>query len=164
MEHYAFKGKHVLITGASGGLGSALAKLLAEEGARLVVTSRSQKALNELISKLPHNEDAVAIAADLSISGEAEKLASEAVSALDRIDVLINNAGVGYFALMEEATEENIRHLFEVNTLSPLVLIKTLLPEMQKESAVGWSIFYPVPVGYRFQPWAFMAAANRHWP
>ena len=132
MKHYSFKGKHVLITGASGGLGSTLAKLLAEEGARLAVTSRSQKALNELISKLPHNEDAVAIAADLSISGEAEKLASEAVSALGRIDVLINNAGVGYFALMEEATEENIRHLFEVNTLSPLVLIKTLLPEMQK--------------------------------
>jgi short-subunit dehydrogenase/MoaA/NifB/PqqE/SkfB family radical SAM enzyme len=132
MKHYSFKGKHVLITGASGGLGSTLAKLLAEEGAKLVVTSRSQKALNELISKLPHNEDAVAIAADLSISGEAEKLAREAVSALGRIDVLINNAGVGYFALMEEATEENIRHLFEVNTLSPLVLIKTLLPEMQK--------------------------------
>jgi short-subunit dehydrogenase/MoaA/NifB/PqqE/SkfB family radical SAM enzyme len=132
MKHYSFKGKHVLVTGASGGLGSTLAKLLAEEGARLAVTSRSQKALNELISKLPNNEDAVAIAADLSISGEAEKLAGEAVSALGRIDVLINNAGVGYFALMEEATEENIRHLFEVNTLSPLVLIKTLLPEMQK--------------------------------
>jgi short-subunit dehydrogenase/MoaA/NifB/PqqE/SkfB family radical SAM enzyme len=134
MGSYSFKGKHVLITGASGGLGSTLAKLLAEEGAKLVVTSRSEKALNELISKLPHNEDAVAIAADLSISGEAEKLASEAVSALGHIDVLINNAGVGYFALMEEATEENIRHLFEVNTLSPLVLIKTLLPGMQKRA------------------------------
>ena len=134
MGTYAFKDKHVLITGASGGLGSALVKLLAEKGARLVITSRSEKALIELISKLPPNKNAVAITADLSKPGEAARLAREAVSALGYIDVLINNAGVGYFALMEEATEENIRHLFEVNTLSPLVLVKTLLPEMQKRA------------------------------
>ncbi|MGD9411853.1 MAG: SDR family NAD(P)-dependent oxidoreductase, partial [Desulfobacterales bacterium] len=135
MGTYAFKGKHVLITGASGGLGSALAKLLAAEGAKLVVTSRSEKALDELISKLPHKKDAAAFTADLSISGEAVKLVNEAVSALGYIDVLVNNAGVGYFALMKEATEENIRHLFEVNTFSPLVLIKTLLPHMQKRGS-----------------------------
>ena len=134
MKNYAFKGKHVLITGASGGLGSAMAKLLAEKGARLVLTSRSETALNELISKLPEKENAVAVTADLSKPGEAARLTQAAVSALGHIDVLINNAGVGYFALMEEATEENIRHLFEVNTLSPLVLIKSLLPEMQKRA------------------------------
>jgi short-subunit dehydrogenase/MoaA/NifB/PqqE/SkfB family radical SAM enzyme len=134
MNRYEFKGKHVLITGASGGLGSALAKFIAEKGARLVVTSRSEKALSELISKLPQTENAVAITADLSKPGEAERLSHEAVSALGHIDVLINNAGVGYFALMHEATEENIRHLFEVNTISPLLLIKTLLPQMQKRA------------------------------
>ena len=132
MKPYSFKDRNILITGASGGLGSALAKLLAEKGARLVLTSRSEKALNELISKLPSKEKAVALTADLSKPGEAEILARAAASALGHIDVLINNAGVGYFALMEEATEENIRHLFEVNTLSPLVLINSLLPEMQK--------------------------------
>ena len=134
MKHYAFKDRHILVTGASGGLGSALAKLLAEKGARLALTSRSETALNELISKLPVKENAVAIAADLSRPGEAERLAQTAVSALGHIDVLINNAGVGYFALMEETTEDNIRNLFEVNTLSPLILIKTLLPQMQKRA------------------------------
>ena len=134
MKPYSFKDRNILITGASGGLGSALAKLLAEKGARLVLTSRSEKALNELISKLPSKEKAVALTADLSKPGEAERLARAAASALGHIDVLINNAGVGYFALMEEATEENIRHLFEVNTLSPLVLINSLLPEMQKRA------------------------------
>jgi short-subunit dehydrogenase/MoaA/NifB/PqqE/SkfB family radical SAM enzyme len=134
MKPYSFKDRNILITGASGGLGSALVKLLAEKGARLVLTSRSEKALNELISKLPFKENAVALTADLSKPGEAERLARAAVSALGHIDVLINNAGVGYFALMEEATEENIRHLFEVNTLSPLVLINSLLPEMQKRA------------------------------
>ncbi len=135
MKPYDFEGKHVLITGASGGLGSALVKLLADSGARLVLTSRSEKALNELISKLPRKKNALAITADLSRPGEAAKLAQQAISALGHIDVLVNNAGVGYFALMEEATEENIRHLFEVNTVSPLMLIKTLLPEIQKRGS-----------------------------
>jgi short-subunit dehydrogenase/MoaA/NifB/PqqE/SkfB family radical SAM enzyme len=135
MNKFSFKQKNVLITGASGGLGSALTKLLADRGARLVVTSRSEKALNELISNLPLKEDAVSISADLSEPGEAARLVQDAISAFGRIDVLINNAGVGYFALMEEATEENIRRLFEVNTFSPLALIKALLPEMQKKGS-----------------------------
>ena len=135
MGTYSFKGKHVLITGASGGLGSALVKLLADSGARLVVTSRSEMALTELISKLPQKKNALAVTADLSRPGEAARLAHQAISALGHIDLLVNNAGVGYFALMEEATEENIRYLFEVNTVSPLVLIKTLLPGMQKRGS-----------------------------
>lgn len=100
-------------------------------GAKLVVTSRSIKALNELISLLPESTQAEAITADLSRPGEAETLAHKAIEALGYIDVLFNNAGVGYFALMEEATEENIRQLFEVNTFSPLALIKALLPKMK---------------------------------
>jgi short-subunit dehydrogenase/MoaA/NifB/PqqE/SkfB family radical SAM enzyme len=131
MKPYSFKDKHVLITGASGGLGSALAKFLADKGARLAITSRSEKALNQLISELPGNGDAVPITADLSQPNEAEKLAREALSALGHIDVLINNAGVGYFALMEETTAENMRHLFEVNTFAPMALIQALLPQMQ---------------------------------
>ena len=131
MERYSINGKHVLVTGASGGLGSALVRNLAEMGAKLVVTSRSIKALNELISLLPESTQAEAITADLSRPGEAEILAHKAIKALGYIDVLFNNAGVGYFALMEEATEENIRQLFEVNTFSPLALIKALLPKMK---------------------------------
>jgi len=132
MKPYSFKGKHILITGASGGLGSALVKLMAQQDVRLAVTSRSKTALDELISKLPHQEHAVAITADLAKPGDPVRLIDEALSALGHIDVLINNAGVGYFALMAEASEENIRHLFEVNTLSPLMLIKALLPHMRK--------------------------------
>jgi short-subunit dehydrogenase/MoaA/NifB/PqqE/SkfB family radical SAM enzyme len=135
MKRYSFKDKHVLVTGASGGLGSALVKFLADKGARLAVTSRSEKALTDLISKLPGNVNVAAITADLSRPGEAERLAREAVSAFGHIDVLINNAGIGYFALMEEATAENMRHLFEVNTFAPMALIKALLPQMKKRGS-----------------------------
>ena len=130
MESYSFSDKKVLITGASGGLGSALVKNLAAAGAHVVVTARSEKALDKLIAGLPQNARAVSFIADLSIPGEAEKLAQQAIEAMGQIDVLFNNAGVGYFALLNETTEESIRHLFEVNTFSPLMLIKALTPSM----------------------------------
>ena len=132
MDKYSFSGKHVLVTGASGGLGSALVKHLAEMGASLVITSRSIKALNELISTIPEATRVVPVTADLSSPGQADILAKKAIEALGYIDVLFNNAGIGYFALMEEAAEENIRHLFELNTFSPLALTKALLPHMKK--------------------------------
>jgi short-subunit dehydrogenase/MoaA/NifB/PqqE/SkfB family radical SAM enzyme len=131
MEKFSFNGKHVLITGASGGLGSALVRRLAEMGADLVVSSRSMRALKELISSLPETTRTLPVTADLSEPAEAGILAQKSIEALGFIDVLINNAGIGYFALMEEATEENIRHLFEVNMFSPLALIKALLPHMK---------------------------------
>ncbi|MEW6139522.1 MAG: SDR family NAD(P)-dependent oxidoreductase [Thermodesulfobacteriota bacterium] len=132
MTPYSFAGKHTLITGASGGLGSALARRLAGTGARLIVTSRSMTALNELIASLPASTDVIPITADLSIPGEADALARKALEALGHVDVIFNNAGIGYFALMEEATDENIRYLFEVNTFAPLALIKALIPSMRK--------------------------------
>jgi len=131
MPNYSFEGKHVLVTGASGGLGSAMVRRLAELGAHMVVTSRSMKALDELISLLPGSRQIIPLTADLSIPGESEELARKALEALGFIDVLFNNAGVGYFALMEEAKEESLRHIFEVNTFSPLMLIKALVPHMK---------------------------------
>ncbi len=132
MEKYSFNKKHILVTGATGGLGSALVRYLAEKGAELVVSARSEKALAGLISLLPESKPAVAIPADLSKAGQAAILAQKAIEALDYIDVLFNNAGVGYFALMEEAKEERIRYLFEVNTFSPMALIQALVPHMKK--------------------------------
>ena len=135
MDKYSFREKQVLVTGASGGLGSALARLLAEEGAHLVVSSRSEKALKDLKSLLPESTRVTAILADLSKAGQADILARSALEACGRIDVLINNAGVGYFALMEEAQEDRIRHLFEVNTFSPMALIHTFLPHMKRRGS-----------------------------
>ena len=130
MQKFSFTGKNILVTGASGGLGSAIARNLAAEGARLIVTSRSEKALNELIASLPQPSHAVAVTADLSEPGQVEILANKALEALGHIDVLFNNAGIGYFALMEEAREDSVRHLFEVNTFAPLALIRLLVPQM----------------------------------
>lgn len=132
MASYSFHNRHVLLTGASGGLGSALAYDLADKGAKLVLSSRSQKALDELIANLPEDTKAYAVTADLCLAGEPQRLAEKAIAVLGHIDVLVNNAGIGYFALMEEASEENLRHLFELNTFAPFLLMQHLVPHMKK--------------------------------
>ena len=72
-------------------------------GADLVITSRSMKALTELKGLLHENTRVTAITADLAAAGQALVLAQKTLEAVGRIDVLFNNAGIGYFALMEEA-------------------------------------------------------------
>ena len=97
MKQFSFSGKNVLVTGASGGLGSILVKGLAEMGAGLVISARYLSALKKLISACPKETPITPIAADLSLPGKAEQLAEKAIAALGHIDVFFNNAGIGYF-------------------------------------------------------------------
>lgn len=132
MDRSFFSGKTILLTGATGDLGSTLARRLSSLAAKLVLSSRSAGKLETFIKTLPQHKKAIALPADLSLPDEAEKLADKAIAQAGHIDILINNAGLGYFALMEEADEKKIRYLFEVNTFSPLTLITRLTPHMVK--------------------------------
>jgi short-subunit dehydrogenase/MoaA/NifB/PqqE/SkfB family radical SAM enzyme len=122
--------KNILVTGATGGLGSALVVKLSELAAKLVITSRSADELQALIAALPKPIPVIPLVYDLSLPGEAKRLGETAVAEAGHIDLVFNNAGLGYFALMEETLEEKIRYLFEVNTFAPLALIKALIPHM----------------------------------
>ncbi|MEJ2157433.1 MAG: SDR family NAD(P)-dependent oxidoreductase [Desulfobacteraceae bacterium] len=128
-----FSGKNVLITGATGGLGSALAVEMNKLGAHLWVTASHASALDELCARLAPDEPLAAIAADLSRPEEVHRLAQSVRQQSGGIDALINIAGVGYYAFMEEAVEDKVRHLFEVNTIAPLMLIQELLPHMKSQ-------------------------------
>lgn len=131
-QHFPVEDKVVLVTGATGGLGSAMAVLLAEKGARLALTARYDEALEKLCSRLPENSVVYRRSADLSTPGAARELAGDAVSACGRVDMLINNAGLGYFSLAAEADPETTRQIFQVNTFAPFELIQTLLPVMRE--------------------------------
>ena len=135
MKPFSFKEKHVLITGASGGLGSALIRELVRIGAHLVVSDRSPETFDRSKSAFSEDNPVKSIQADLSVPGEAEILAQKALEAIGHIDVLINNAGIGYHALMDEAIEARMRAVLEVNTFSPMLLAKALLPTMKSRGA-----------------------------
>jgi short-subunit dehydrogenase/MoaA/NifB/PqqE/SkfB family radical SAM enzyme len=131
MESFLFKNKHILVTGAGGGLGSALVRMLAKLGANLVISDLSRETINRMESTCSSENTVIAVPADLSVPGEAKVLAKKAVETLGHIDILINNAGIGYHALLDEAIEERVRQVYEVNAFSPMALTMALLPGMK---------------------------------
>jgi uncharacterized protein len=128
------RGKNVLITGASSGIGYATARALAAQGAIVAVSGRRVARLDELADIIASHGHVrpVVLAADLSRPGAAESLAARAVEALGTIDVVINNAaveGVGSYA--DAGDDEESRELFEINYWSPFVLNRAVLPAMR---------------------------------
>jgi short-subunit dehydrogenase len=127
-------GKRALITGASSGIGKALAWELARRGALLALAARRTWALDELADAIAREgyPRPATIGADLSQPGAAAELARKATLALGGIDLLVNNAGVGIGGAQTLVGDDAMaRELFETNFWSPLALTRALVPEMR---------------------------------
>ncbi|MDW5563025.1 MAG: SDR family NAD(P)-dependent oxidoreductase [Methanomassiliicoccus sp.] len=124
------KGKVVLITGASEGIGRATAELFGREGARLALASRSERRLAELAESL---DDVLTISADMARPEEVRHMVRYAHRHFGRLDVLINNAGQGMYRPVEEIAIEDLRHLMDVNLYGPLVAMQEAIPLMRTQ-------------------------------
>lgn len=124
-----FQGKTVWLTGASSGIGLAMAQQLAESGAHLILTSRRAEVLEQVRSELAHPERHQVLALDLS---QPEAAAAEAKTALGDqvIDVLINNAGVSQRSLILDTDMHVYRQLMEIDYFGVIALTKLVLPRM----------------------------------
>jgi short-subunit dehydrogenase len=124
-------GANILLTGAAGGIGAALARQLAARGARLLLAGRDLAALESLAGALSEaGAVAHAVCADLLDDGAPAALAVQAMTRLGGVDVLINNAGISSFRLFEDETPEGLERLLHVNLLAPMQLTRALLPAM----------------------------------
>ena len=125
------RGATVLITGASGGIGSRLASAFAGRGARVVLSARRADLLESLATRLRGQGAAVAVVpADLAEPADAGSLVERAEAALGPLDVLLNNAGLEITASYTEVSAAELQRMVAVNLKAPLVLIRNALPGM----------------------------------
>src|SRR3712207_8067275 len=126
------EGKVAVITGASQGLGRALALAYAEAGARVVMNSRSEENLHPVAEEAESSgAEVLAIAADVSQSADVEKLVGAATQRFGRVDVLVNNAGLlGPRAAIERYPEDEWRRVLDANPTGPFLGSTAVIPHM----------------------------------
>ncbi len=125
-------GKVALVTGSTRGIGHAVARALLAEEMTVIVNGRATERVNRVASEFnaEHGNRAVPIPADVTDAEEIEMLANQALALAGRVDVLVNNAGIGAFAQMPELEPDTWRAVMDTNIFAPYYLTKLLLPQM----------------------------------
>jgi len=131
-----FERRHILITGASGGIGAALAQALATEHASLLLHGRNQTALSTLADQCRQlgASSVITCCADLTSPVGRERLIHCVDSAFSQLDTLINNAGISCFQLFDQQTPEQIEQLISTNISAPLLLTRALIQPLLKQA------------------------------
>jgi NADP-dependent 3-hydroxy acid dehydrogenase YdfG len=119
----------IVITGASAGIGAAIAKAAGAAGARVVLAARRQKELEEVAAA--SGQDALVVVTDATVRADMEALAKRAVERFGRVDVWINNAGRGITRMPSQLTDEDLDVMFRDNVKSALYGIQAILPHFQ---------------------------------
>lgn len=128
--------KRILLTGATGGVGSVLAKLLAKKGADLALVGRDGSRLELLRNNIAEPDSKIGtIQCDLSEEGATSHIVQHARNILGDIDVLIHNAGVLDFAALESQSEKRIAEIVHTNVTSLIQLTNAVLPTFQKKDS-----------------------------
>lgn len=128
------EGKVAVITGGNSGIGLATAKRFQEEGAKVVITGRSQKTLDEAVKALGNG--VVAIQSDVAKLGEIDKVFDTVQKKLGKIDILFANAGVAKFAPIEAVTEEHYDEQFDINAKGAYFTLLKAVPHLNDGASV----------------------------
>jgi short-subunit dehydrogenase len=146
------QGKVVVITGASAGIGKETALALGKERASVVVSARRTDRLQQIALQIEQaGGSALALTADVSDEAQVQKIVSEALNRFGRIDVWINNAGVGLYATLEETSAELMEKIWRTNFMSTFYGIRHVVPVMKRQKS-GHIITVSSVVGKRATP------------
>ncbi len=134
-------GKVMLITGASSGIGRALALLAAQKGAYVGLLARREEPLREAVQKIEdQGGKAVALKADVSNDEDVERAVKSTVERFGSLDILVNNAGLGYFGPVETMSLDDLDRILQVNVYGIVRMVKTCLPYLKKSKGIVLNI------------------------
>ena len=131
MSHFSFKGKVIWITGASSGIGEALAKTFAKAESRLILSSRRESELNRVAALCSGAQSVMVLPLDLSKPESMEDVCRQALAREGVVDVMVHNAGVSQRAFAADTPFAIDEVLMRTNYLGPVALTKALLPSMR---------------------------------
>ncbi|MEG3114340.1 oxidoreductase [Salinicola sp. 4072] len=147
------------ITGCSTGFGRELARLIIEQGGKVVATARSRERVADLVEGA--EDRALALALDVTDAAQIEEAVAAANARFGRVDVLVNNAGYGYQASCEEGVEDAIRAQFDANVFGLFAMTRAVLPGMRERRA-GHVINISSVAGFIGFPGSGYYAATKH--
>ncbi|HEX6565377.1 MAG TPA: glucose 1-dehydrogenase [Chthoniobacterales bacterium] len=119
-------GKVAVITGGNSGMGLATARLFAQEGAKVVITGRRKKELQEAVASVGQNIEGVP--GDVSILGDLDRLAAHIKTNYGKVDIIFANAGIGKVTALDQVSESEFDHIFGINAKGLFFTVQRLLP------------------------------------
>ena len=152
------EGKVIIVTGASSGIGRALALALGRERARLVLVARRQGRLNELQAEI--GGETLSLPLDLRDRAKVEQMIRSTKDRFGRIDVLVNNAGFGFLGSVESTPQSVVREIFDLNFEAPLLACQLVIPIMRAQGS-GHIINVSSVVGRRAMPFGGIYCATK---
>lgn len=120
-----------LITGCSTGFGRELAKEVLAKGYKVAVASRKTSDVDDIVAAYPNSS--IAIQLDVTNESEIKSSVAQTMAHFGQIDVLVNNAGIGYFGSIEESEDAEVRKMFEINVFGLAKMTQEVLPHMRKQ-------------------------------
>jgi len=156
-----FANSVVWITGASSGIGAALAAAFSAEGAAVILSARREQLLEALAAQLGRPEDTLILPLDVSDGASVAAAAAQALAWRGRIDILVNNAGISQRSGVVETSMETTRHVMEVNYFGVVDLTSRVLPSMLSRGA-GHIVNISSVAGYVSTPMRSAYAASKH--
>jgi uncharacterized protein len=163
MAREQLKGKNIVITGASGGIGAEIAKLCAASGANLVLIARSIEKLKQLQMELQqkHQVRVAVYQLDVSNTGKVKEVFTAIFSEIGEVDILVNNAGFGVFREAHAATMDEVKGMFDVNVIGLMACTSMVLPKM-RERGFGHIINIASQAGKIATPKSSVYSATKH--